>query len=415
MKGDRSGEKGLSGLDSGDDFLGGIGEVVGGDDVEATGGEGGFSVGDIIAFEANDEGDGEAGFFGGGEDPVGDGIAVHDSAEDIDEDAFNAGVGEDNFEGSGDLFFGGSAADIEEICGETAGVLDDVHGGHGEAGAVDEASDIAIETDVTEIELGGGDFAWVFFGAVAEGDDFGLAVEGVVVEIEFGVEGEEIPVLGDDEGIDLDLGAIAGDEEFKESGEEFGGGVDLGAVEAEGFGEFASLEGLEAEDGVDGFAEDFFWGVFGDVFDVHAAGGAGDDDGGAGGAIDENGEVEFAGDGGGFGDEDFGDEFSFGASLVGDEGLAEHGGGEFADAIDGSGHMDTALEAAGESAFSAAARVDLGFDHELSGAEVSGDVGGFIGGMGDRAAGGGDAEFFEEFAGLVFVNVHKKVARQEWD
>lgn len=64
----------------------------------------GFDVG---AFESDDEGDLESDLFGGVDDAGGDDGAVHDAAEDVDHDAFDAVVGEDDPEGLGDGFFGG--------------------------------------------------------------------------------------------------------------------------------------------------------------------------------------------------------------------------------------------------------------------------------------------------------------------
>ena len=101
---------------------------------------------------------------------------------------FTFGIAEDDFEGRGDLLLGRAAADIEEVRGLAAGVLDDVHRGHREARAVDEAGDVSVEADVVEVELGRGDFARVFLALVAHRDDLGLPVERVVVEVEFGIE-----------------------------------------------------------------------------------------------------------------------------------------------------------------------------------------------------------------------------------
>ena len=121
-------------------------------------------------------------------------------------------VGEDDLEGFGDPLDGGSAPDVEEVGGVAAVVLDDVHGGHGEAGAVDQAADVAVEGDVGEVVLGGFDLVGVFFVVVAHVADLGMAEEGVVVEAELGVEGEEVPFGGDDEGVDFEHGAVAADE-----------------------------------------------------------------------------------------------------------------------------------------------------------------------------------------------------------
>src|SRR6266481_529008 len=48
-----------------------------------------------------------------------------------------------------------AAAHIQKICRRAARVLDDVHGGHGQAGAIDHAGHAAIELDVVQAVLGG--------------------------------------------------------------------------------------------------------------------------------------------------------------------------------------------------------------------------------------------------------------------
>ena len=45
---------------------------------------------------------------------------------------------------------GRAAADVKEIGRLAAVELDDVHGGHGEAGTVDEAANVAVEFDKVE-------------------------------------------------------------------------------------------------------------------------------------------------------------------------------------------------------------------------------------------------------------------------
>ncbi len=71
-------------------------------------------------------------------------------------------------------------------------------------------------------------------------------------------------------------------------------------------------------------AHDFLRRVRGDFLDIHAALGAGDDDGGAGGAVEQDGEVEFARNVHRLGDEDLADELALGSGLMRDERLAEH-------------------------------------------------------------------------------------------
>src|SRR4029077_4294841 len=65
---------------------------------------------------------------------------------------------------------------------------------HGEAGAVDHASDVAVELDVVEAVLGGFDFERVFFVKVAQAAQIGVAKQAVVVEGHFCVESNEAAI-----------------------------------------------------------------------------------------------------------------------------------------------------------------------------------------------------------------------------
>ena len=64
-------------------------------------------------------------------------ITTHDAAKDVDEDGGDFGIGGDEVKGLLDGLRSGAAADVEEVGRLAAVELDDVHGGHGEAGAVD--------------------------------------------------------------------------------------------------------------------------------------------------------------------------------------------------------------------------------------------------------------------------------------
>ena len=66
---------------------------------------------------------------------------------------FDRRVGGDDLEGRRDLLLDGAAADVEEVRRLRAVELDDVHGRHGEAGAVDHAADVAVERDIGEVVL----------------------------------------------------------------------------------------------------------------------------------------------------------------------------------------------------------------------------------------------------------------------
>ena len=140
-----------------------------------------------------------------GDDALGEDVAAQDAAEDVDEDRLHVGVGEQDAEGVLDLLGARAAAHVEEVGGRAAGQLDDVHGGHGEAGPVHHAADVAaLELDVVQAVLRGLDLERLLLVEVAQLHELGVAEEGVVVEVDLGVEGEDVARLRDQERVDLD-------------------------------------------------------------------------------------------------------------------------------------------------------------------------------------------------------------------
>ena len=176
---------------------------------------------------------------------------------------------------------------------------------------------------------------------------------------------------------------------------------------------------MEAHGRVDLYLKDLFRGVVGDVFDFHATFGRGDDDREGRRAVEEDGEVVLVvtpvgalTQVGGFGEVDCLDLAARFARLRGHEGVAEHRLGVLEGLLLGRGELHAAFEAVGESAFTAAAGVDLGLHHDATGGVDLGERAFKFGSRGDRhALGHGDAELCEQFFGLVFVNVHEKGRR----
>ena len=86
----------------------------------------------------------------------------------------------------------GAAADVEEVGRLAAGGLDDVHRRHREAGAVHHAADVAVERDVAEVVLRRLGLARVLLVRVAQLAQVGVAEERVVVEVDLGVERDQV-------------------------------------------------------------------------------------------------------------------------------------------------------------------------------------------------------------------------------
>ena len=162
----------------------------------------------FVPFEADDERDLEVDLVVGGQQGGGDDVALHDAAEDVDEDRLDLVRGQENSEGFEDLILVRTAADVEEVGRLSAVVLDHVHGRHGQASAVDEAGDVAVELDVGEaISPARISFSSSSAGSI-RASELGVAVGGVVVEVQLAVEREDLAGVGDDQRVDLGERAV---------------------------------------------------------------------------------------------------------------------------------------------------------------------------------------------------------------
>ncbi len=126
-------------------------------------------------------------------------------------------------------------------------MLDDVHGGHREARAVDEAGDVSIELDVVESVFARFDFERRFLGQVAHLLKVRVAIERVVIEADLGVHGHQPPlavaVLHQAKRVDLDDARVAFPPGLVNAGKKFRRGIDQVAIQAQRNRQFAPLVG----------------------------------------------------------------------------------------------------------------------------------------------------------------------------
>jgi hypothetical protein len=76
-----------------------------------------------------------------------DRVTADDAAENVDKDCRYFGVAGDQVKGGPDGFGRGTATDVEEICWRATIQFDDVHRCHGQAGAIYEAANVAVQFD----------------------------------------------------------------------------------------------------------------------------------------------------------------------------------------------------------------------------------------------------------------------------
>src|SRR5690606_13602418 len=307
-----------------DDLLGGVVQVIGGRDGQTRLVQDLLAQLDVRAFQTHDQRHLQAHFLHRGDDAFSDDVALHDAAEDVDQDAFDLGVGGDDLEGRCDLLLRGAAADVAEVGGFLAVQLDDVHRRHGQTGAVDHAADVAVQGDIGEVPLGGLDLLGVFFGLVAQGADVFVAVQGVAVERDLGVQNAQAPVLHDDQRVDLEHVHVLLDEGLVQDREQrlavlggvarqFQRGVDGGDV----LGGYAGFR-------VDGDGVDLLGRGVGHFLDVHAASGRDDEGRLTDRAVDQQRAIQLTGDVGAVFDVQAVDLLAGLARLGGDQGVAQH-------------------------------------------------------------------------------------------
>src|SRR5690606_7154640 len=325
---------------------------------------------DVGALKARDDRHLDADFLHRGDHALGDQVAAHDAAEDVDQDGLDLGVGKNELERLGDAFLGGAAADVQEVGRIAAVQLDDVHGGHGKTGAVDHAGDVAVQRDVVEAVLVGDVFLLVFLRRITHLGQVRVAEHGGVVEVDLGVQHHDAVVGGDDQRVDLDQRRILVHEHVVQALHHPGEVLELVLGDAEAEGQLAYLVVLQAGRRVDGDAEDLLRGLLGDFLDVHAAFGGRHEGDALGGAVHDDRKIQLARDVGTGFNQQLPHRQALGARLVGDELHADHVAGGLADLVQRAAQLDAA-------GLAAAAGVDLGLHHPQVAAEFlgSGDGG----------------------------------------
>ena len=137
------------------------------------------------------------------DDAAGHLIAPRDAAEDVDQDGLHVRVVQDDPEGGRHAVRLGPAADVQEVGRLAARQLDQVHGRHGQPGAVDHAADAAVQLDEVDARLARGDLGGLLFVQVAHRLQVRVAEEGRVVEHDLGVQRQQLARLGDHQRVDL--------------------------------------------------------------------------------------------------------------------------------------------------------------------------------------------------------------------
>src|SRR5207247_7041745 len=292
-----------------------------------------------------------------------------------------------------------AATDVQEVGGLTAGVLDHVHGGHGESGAVDDAADVPVQRHVVEPVLRGLHFAGVLLGVVAQLGDVGPPEHRIVVEAHLHVQREHPAVLGDDERVDLDHRGVELAEGAIGPENRRHGLVHLGARETQAERQLACLESLHPDRGLDFLAQDRRRLALRDFFDLHAAVRVRHHHDPLALAVEHQADVQLPLDRRRLLDQQAMYRETLGAGLYRHERLAQQVFRGLADVRVGRAELHPARLAAGPG-------VDLRLHDPAGAADFARPIDGLLGTVRDAALGNGDAEAREQLLGLVLVDVH---------
>src|SRR6266540_4670418 len=102
----------------------GVGEAVGRSDLQFRIPQDSLAFVHVGSFETDDDGRRKAHLFDGRDDALGDDVAAHDAAENVDQDRLYVLIREDDPEGVLDLLLGGAPAHVQEVGRLAPGELD---------------------------------------------------------------------------------------------------------------------------------------------------------------------------------------------------------------------------------------------------------------------------------------------------
>ena len=132
----------------------------------------------------------------GADDGGGEVVASEDSTEDVHKDSFDLGVVVEELEGLGQCIALCAATDIKEVSRLTTVELDDIHGGHGETSAVDEAADVTSDVNIIKIKALGVLLTSVILSFIFDGCEVLLAEESVRIDGDLAVSCKHLALLG---------------------------------------------------------------------------------------------------------------------------------------------------------------------------------------------------------------------------
>ena len=169
--------------------------------------------------------------------------------------------------------------------------LNDVHGAHRQARAVNHATNVAVQRDVVQFPLRSLRFARIFLRLVAHFAQIRLAEQRVAVSAQLAVEADQIALFGDNQRVDLDQRQVALKENGRQAHENFSELLNLFTFQTQFKRQFTTLVRHRARQRIEGDLMDQMRSLFRHFFDFHAAFGGGHEDHATGAAVNYRAQV----------------------------------------------------------------------------------------------------------------------------
>merc|ERR1719422_812791 len=302
---------------------------------------------------------------------ISDGSTVDNSTKHIDKDRLDLVILGDDTECLLDLMFLNTASNIQEVGGFSSVQLDDVHGGHGEAGTIDQTPDVPVQLDVVEAVLGSLHLPGVRLGRVLHLKYMFLSEGSIVIKSKLGISSVNLTLRSFREWVDLQLETVDGEECFVQVLDLFRTLTHQRAREAEELGQLRGHGGRHPGVDVHRHLLDPLRGLLGHLLDVDPAVGAGDDHGSVALPVHQDAEVGLPGDVNSLGHHHLAHWNSSRWGLLGRQFVSNHGSAEFSNLAGVFGKMNSSLESAVKCSLASSTSQHLGLDDILCTWEVS--------------------------------------------
>src|ERR1700676_1073211 len=326
-------------------------------------------------------------------------IAAVDAGKDIHQDSFEVAVRQHQLERPCHAFGRGTTAHIEEVRGLATHVLYGVHRGHRKPGAIDDAADVALQANVTQVVLGRLRFPRILLGQVAHLGHVRVPEQRVVVKRHLGIKCNHAVVHGHYQRVDLHHAGVQAAEGAVGAKNGSHRPAYLLDVETQSERDLPGLKRLQAHRGLDDDLENRLRRRLGELLDLHAALGRSDDAHAFRFSVQHDAEVKFAFKLFRYLDIDALHDLALGSGLVGHQLFAEHGFRGLPDLVVGLAELYPAGLTPGTG-------MDLCLDGPMPPAQFRCHERCLIGTVSHRSALNRHAKSGQQFLCLILVYVH---------